>query len=212
MLHIFCFGSRKSSECYFARKLLWFFYGSMHLITEAPTLTTLLRCDQLNWWASKLYKLITRILVFENYYYTAKLIFLGEAKDNFPCHSKEEELLYDDNGCSFTHGDFSRFVSDVDFKGEKSNPERFVSGQENPKRCKLDVKPRYTVNYICELVAVPGKMDIKKALDLGVPNGPQLGKLQKGQDVTLENGTVVKIDKMYTFLGGKYTYRHRMLD
>jgi ribonuclease Z len=55
----------------------------------------------------------------------------------------------------------------------------------------LDVEPRTVVNYICELVAVPGKMNVRKALELGVPSGPLLGKLQKGQDVTLENGAVV---------------------
>ena len=32
---------------------------------------------------------------------------------------------------------------------------------------------------------------MRKALELGVPSGPLLGKLQKGQDVTLENGAVV---------------------
>lgn len=35
-------------------------------------------------------------------------------------------------------------------------------------------------------------MNVKKALQLGVPKGPLLGKLQKGQDVTLENGSVVR--------------------
>ena len=65
-------------------------------------------------------------------------------------------------------------------------------GQENLKRLRLDVKPRTVVNYICELVAVPGKMNVKKALEMGVPNGPLLGKLQKGEDVTLKDGTVVR--------------------
>ena len=48
------------------------------------------------------------------------------------------------------------------------------------------------VNYVCELVAIPGKMNVEKALALGVPSGPLLGKLQKGEDVTLKNGVVVR--------------------
>ena len=64
--------------------------------------------------------------------------------------------------------------------------------QESLKRLKLDVKARTVVSYICKLVAVPGKMNVKKALALGVPNGPLLGKLQKGEDVTLKDGTVVR--------------------
>ena len=64
--------------------------------------------------------------------------------------------------------------------------------QESLKRLKLDVKARTVVNYICELVAVPGKMNVKKALTLGVPSGPLLGKLQKGEDVTLKDGSVVR--------------------
>ena len=39
---------------------------------------------------------------------------------------------------------------------------------------------------------MPGKMNIKKARELGVPRGPLLGRLQKGEDVTLENGSVVR--------------------
>lgn len=38
---------------------------------------------------------------------------------------------------------------------------------------------------------LPGELFIEKALKLGVPKGPLLGKLKKGEDVTLEDGTIV---------------------
>lgn len=47
------------------------------------------------------------------------------------------------------------------------------------------------VAYICRLTPKPGRMDIKKCLDLGVPVGPLLGHLQMGQTVTLPDGRQV---------------------
>ncbi|RLF57002.1 MAG: ribonuclease Z [Thermoplasmata archaeon] len=38
----------------------------------------------------------------------------------------------------------------------------------------------------------PGKFNKKKALELGVPEGPLFSKLQKGTPVTLDDGTIIK--------------------
>jgi len=38
---------------------------------------------------------------------------------------------------------------------------------------------------------LPGELYIEKALKLGVPKGPLLGKLKNGEDVVLDNGTIV---------------------
>ncbi|MFC5557903.1 ribonuclease Z [Ureibacillus thermophilus] len=38
---------------------------------------------------------------------------------------------------------------------------------------------------------LPGELYIEKALKLGVPKGPMLGKLKNGEDVVLDNGTIV---------------------
>lgn len=43
---------------------------------------------------------------------------------------------------------------------------------------------------------LPGKLAIDVARSLGVPNGPLLGKLKNGQDVTLENGTIITSDSV----------------
>ena len=45
--------------------------------------------------------------------------------------------------------------------------------------------------YRIEQKPLPGELLIDKAKGLGVPKGPLLGKLKNGEDVTLENGTVV---------------------
>jgi len=36
-----------------------------------------------------------------------------------------------------------------------------------------------------------GKLDISKAFNLGVPSGPMLGKLKKGESITLESGEII---------------------
>ncbi|CAB4010817.1 ribonuclease Z, mitochondrial [Paramuricea clavata] len=115
----------------------------------------------------------------------------GQTKDNFSYNSKITEIFDDEGGTSYDI-DYSQPKSNIDKNRGKSKSEHCVN-TKSPKRFKLDVEPRTVVNYICELVAVPGKMNVKKAFELGVPSGPLLGKLQKGKDVTLENGAVVRM-------------------
>jgi ribonuclease Z len=47
------------------------------------------------------------------------------------------------------------------------------------------------VAYVCSFAPKPGRLDMEACVDRGVPPGPLLGKLKAGQDVTLEDGTVV---------------------
>ncbi|KAI8092716.1 beta-lactamase-like protein [Halteromyces radiatus] len=47
------------------------------------------------------------------------------------------------------------------------------------------------ISYICQGPETRGKFRVDKALELGVPKGPLFGKLQRGETVTLEDGTVV---------------------
>lgn len=45
--------------------------------------------------------------------------------------------------------------------------------------------------YRIEQKPLPGELLVEKTRELGVPKGPLLGKLKNGENVTLENGTVV---------------------
>lgn len=48
------------------------------------------------------------------------------------------------------------------------------------------------VAYICSFAPKPGKLDLEACLDRGVKPGPILGQLKAGNDVVLEDGTVVR--------------------
>ena len=48
--------------------------------------------------------------------------------------------------------------------------------------------------YCLEEKERPGKFDKPKALKLGIPEGPLFSKLQKGQSITLKDGTVITSD------------------
>ncbi len=47
------------------------------------------------------------------------------------------------------------------------------------------------ISYICETPSKAGRMDISKAVALGVPKGPLLAKLKNGECIELSNGTIV---------------------
>lgn len=52
------------------------------------------------------------------------------------------------------------------------------------------------LGYVIEEDTRPGRFDAEAAKRLGVPHGPDFGKLQKGQAVTLADGTVVKPEQV----------------
>ncbi|XP_055920059.1 ribonuclease Z, mitochondrial [Eupeodes corollae] len=49
-----------------------------------------------------------------------------------------------------------------------------------------------TISYVCKLKPRPGALDLKKCVEKGVPPGPLLGLLKNGEDVVLDDGTIVK--------------------
>ena len=52
---------------------------------------------------------------------------------------------------------------------------------------------RTVVAYIITFKPKPGKLDIRKCKELGVPAGPLLGVLKNGENVVLDDGTTVKV-------------------
>lgn len=61
---------------------------------------------------------------------------------------------------------------------------------------KLRQSESVCISYICKLQPRPGALSLEKCVESGVPPGPLLGQLKNGNDVTLENGTVVKADEV----------------
>jgi ribonuclease Z len=63
----------------------------------------------------------------------------------------------------------------------------------SPRLSPSTQSPSHTVvSYVCHTPTVPGKFNVQKALQLGVPKGPLFGALRRGETVTLDNGTVVR--------------------
>ncbi|HEY1086830.1 MAG TPA: ribonuclease Z [Archangium sp.] len=52
------------------------------------------------------------------------------------------------------------------------------------------------LGYALEEDLRPGRFDPEAAKKLGVPSGPEFGKLQKGQAITLADGTVIRPDQV----------------
>jgi len=49
-----------------------------------------------------------------------------------------------------------------------------------------------TLGYSIQEKSRPGKFDKKKALKIGIPEGPLFSKIQKGETITLKNGQIIK--------------------
>ena len=60
---------------------------------------------------------------------------------------------------------------------------------------KFDVKEpvdQSVTAYIITVKSKPGRLLMKKCLEMGVPAGPLLGELKAGRDVVLDDGKVIK--------------------
>lgn len=52
------------------------------------------------------------------------------------------------------------------------------------------------VGYTLEELERPGVFSVEKAMEKGVPRGPLWGRLQQGEDITLDNGEIVKSNEV----------------
>ncbi|KAK0096883.1 hypothetical protein PV326_004049 [Microctonus aethiopoides] len=88
-------------------------------------------------------------------------------------------------------------IDDTDYYAHEINS----NGKRNATKYKLAKKisnrSKYgriigCVSYICKLHDKPGMLDLEKCVERGVTPGPILGQLKSGNDVTLEDGTILK--------------------
>lgn len=54
-----------------------------------------------------------------------------------------------------------------------------------------DESSHVAMSYICRLKPRSGTLNLEKCVEKGVPPGPMLGRLKSGDDVELEDGTIV---------------------
>ena len=86
----------------------------------------------------------------------------------------------------------------TDEKGdEEDSPSRpakraKVIASSTASAIRLPAEDAESVCYGVQLAGMPGKFDNAAATRLGVPMGPMRGQLVRGQDVTLEDGRVIK--------------------
>lgn len=62
---------------------------------------------------------------------------------------------------------------------------------DSKKQKLLNSRPSVALSYICRPQKKAGALLIEKCLEFGVPAGPLLGKLKRGEDVTLADGKKV---------------------
>ncbi|XP_014614352.1 PREDICTED: ribonuclease Z, mitochondrial [Polistes canadensis] len=64
------------------------------------------------------------------------------------------------------------------------------------KRIKLNTNDPPVLCYICKLKDKPGTLSLEKCLAKGIKPGPILGLLKNGENVTLDDGTIVRNDEV----------------
>ncbi|KAJ9587573.1 hypothetical protein L9F63_019004, partial [Diploptera punctata] len=76
-------------------------------------------------------------------------------------------------------------------KKQRNSRDRSYAGKRRKSNL-LEMKENVAMNYICRLKPRPGALSLNQCVERGVPAGPLLGKLKAGEDVTLQDGTIVK--------------------
>lgn len=105
---------------------------------------------------------------------------------------KSEVIHHDDDNDDDDDVDYyehlTRGKNSKNHHTKKKKP-RSQSVECSSKRIKNE---KFSMAYICRTKDTLGTLIIEKCVDLGITPGPLLGKLKNGEDITLENGTVVK--------------------
>lgn len=86
---------------------------------------------------------------------------------------------------------------DIEFVGVDSGGEVVLESDGLTVRSvETDHRDNQSFGYVVDEGMRDGKLDVDRARELGVPDGPLLGELKSGNDVELDNGTVVHSDEV----------------
>ena len=106
---------------------------------------------------------------------------------HLPVHHDENLTVY-----TLNLHDPTRPASPISPPSSESETEEDPALQRpSQKRPRISRNSNSISVFLCKLADVPGKFDPQKALDLGLPKGPQYRALVNGESVTAPNGTVV---------------------
>ncbi|GFO04211.1 ribonuclease z, mitochondrial, partial [Plakobranchus ocellatus] len=87
----------------------------------------------------------------------------------------------------------------------KNSENQNKTGASGPvlKKMRRDSSPQPETSvayaYICQPKSPLGKINVEKCLDAGITIGPMVGRLQRGESVTLDDGTIVHPDQVTDF-------------
>ncbi|XP_049776088.1 ribonuclease Z, mitochondrial [Schistocerca cancellata] len=139
---------------------------------------------------------------FEDNVMTVKYVPLFEAQLDDENKTDITNTFNSRNVSSVLDGNSSDETDDIDYYAHEKKRARSSSRSKDRKRlCKSPESPKATtissvcsmaVSYICRLKPRPGSLNLEKCVEKGVPPGPLLGRLKSGEDVELEDGSVVK--------------------
>ncbi|KAI8335570.1 beta-lactamase-like protein [Chlamydoabsidia padenii] len=120
-----------------------------------------------------------------------------------PCTPRQHPLANETTSTSMPAVESPEAIIEIKQKSDTVDPQAMVTpikqdGKERNAMMELYTKdlPRTrtypsVISYICQTPQTRGKFRQEKAISLGVPVGRLFGELQRGNTVTLENGTVV---------------------
>lgn len=139
---------------------------------------------------------------FEDNVMTVKYVPIYEAQHNDENKTDTTNIFNSINPSSVPDVNSSDETDDIDYYAHEKKRARSSSRSKDRKRlCQSPDSPKVAtvssvcnmaVSYICRLKPRPGSLNLEKCVEKGVPPGPLLGRLKSGEDVELEDGSVVK--------------------
>ena len=133
--------------------------------------------------------------VFITHFHADHTLGLPGLMKTFALRGRESTLtVYGPRGLEDLFGSLARIFGKLTYPYrlvELRPGERVERGDHAIEAVQVDHGPS-SIGYALVEAERPGRFDVEAATRLGVPSGPLFGALQRGEDVTLPDGTVVR--------------------